>query len=113
MPPVDRNNPIRAKSSDSRVSFMEFQREFPNDAACLAYLWRTRYSPDGEHAHCPKCDRERRFKKYDAVLFEFLMENRLPREIQPLAPEHGPYLREFAEDFLAARGSLFEPLGNQ
>ncbi len=26
--------------------------------------WRTRYSPDGEHAVCPKCDRERVFRKY-------------------------------------------------
>lgn len=29
MPPVDRNNPKRAASSDSRVSFMEFMREYP------------------------------------------------------------------------------------
>src|SRR5947208_1590900 len=27
MPPVDRQNPVRAKSSDSRISFMEFMRE--------------------------------------------------------------------------------------
>src|SRR5438552_19195823 len=33
MPPVDRNNPIRAKSSDSRVSFMEFLRDYPDDRA--------------------------------------------------------------------------------
>lgn len=64
MPPVDRNNPVRAKSSDSRVSFMEFVREYADDATCLEFLWRTRYSPDGENAHCPKCDRERRFKRY-------------------------------------------------
>lgn len=64
MPPVDRNNPVRAKSSDSRVSFMEFQREYPNDAACLDWLWHTRYSEDGEHAHCPKCEQTRRFKRY-------------------------------------------------
>jgi transposase len=43
---------------------MEFMREFPDDAACLEYLWRSRYSPDGEHAECPKCERERRFKRY-------------------------------------------------
>lgn len=43
---------------------MEFDREFPNDAACLEWLWRTRYSSDGEHAHCPKCDAERVFKRY-------------------------------------------------
>lgn len=66
MPPVDRNNPKRAKSSDARMSVMDFMREFPDDAACLEWLWRERFSPDGEHAHCPKCDRERRFKKYNA-----------------------------------------------
>jgi hypothetical protein len=32
---------------------MEFMREFPDDEACLNYLWRTRYAPDGETAHCP------------------------------------------------------------
>jgi transposase len=67
MPPVDRNNPVRAKSSDSRVSFMEFQQEYPNDAACLEWLWRTRYSADGENAQCPKCERERPFKRYETA----------------------------------------------
>jgi len=64
MPPVDRTNPKRAKSSDSRVSFMEFMREFPDDATCLEHLWRTRYADDGEHAECPKCEQVRSFKKY-------------------------------------------------
>ncbi|HEX9993705.1 MAG TPA: IS1595 family transposase [Acidimicrobiales bacterium] len=64
MAQVDRNNPKRAASSESSWSLMEFLRDFPDDAACLEWLWRTRYSPDGEHAHCPKCDRERVFKKY-------------------------------------------------
>lgn len=43
---------------------MEFMREFPDDAACLEHLWRKRYSEDGEHADCPKCDTRRRFKRY-------------------------------------------------
>jgi transposase len=43
---------------------MEFMREFPNDAACLEYLWRSRYASDGEHADCPKCKHERPFRKY-------------------------------------------------
>ena len=44
---------------------MEFMREFPDDAACLEHLWRSRYSPDGTHADCPKCDREGVvFKRY-------------------------------------------------
>jgi transposase len=67
MPPVDRNNPKRAKSSDSRVSFMEFVREYPDDAACLDYLWRTRYAEDGENAECPKCEKVRPFKRYETT----------------------------------------------
>ncbi len=43
---------------------MEFMRDFPDDAACLEHLWRSRYSPDGEHADCPKCKQERVFRKY-------------------------------------------------
>jgi transposase len=43
---------------------MEFMREFPDDAACLEHLWRSRCSPDGEHADCPKCKQERVFRKY-------------------------------------------------
>lgn len=46
------------------MSLMEFMREFPDDATCLEHLWRARYSPDGEHALCPKCDTVRVFKKY-------------------------------------------------
>jgi transposase len=64
MPPVDRLNPIRAGSSESSFSLMEFMREFPDDEACLNYLWRTRYAPDGETAHCPKCDTDRKFRRY-------------------------------------------------
>src|SRR5688572_28918352 len=64
MAPVDRNNPQRAASSDSRYSLMEFTADFPDDATCLEWLWRTRYSPDGEHAECPRCGVERVFKRY-------------------------------------------------
>ena len=41
---------------------MEFMGEFPDDGACLHYLWTTRYAPDGEHAFCPQ--NARRFKRY-------------------------------------------------
>ncbi len=67
MPPVNRNKPARAQSSESRYSLMEFMHEFPDDAACLEWLWRNRYAPDGEHAHCPKCDAERPFKRYETT----------------------------------------------
>ncbi|HEX3242306.1 MAG TPA: IS1595 family transposase, partial [Solirubrobacterales bacterium] len=59
----NRNNPKRAKSSDSDLSLVEFWREYPDDAACLDKLWRERYAPDGHHAHCPVCDKERKFHR--------------------------------------------------
>ena len=64
MPPANRHAPRRAKSSHSDYSVTEFLAEFPDDAACLEHLWRTRHAPDGEHAHCPRCDCERVFKRY-------------------------------------------------
>jgi transposase len=65
MPPVDRLKPIRADSSESGYSLIEFMREYPDDATCLEWLWRNRHSPDGETAYCPKCERDRKFKRYD------------------------------------------------
>src|SRR5215211_1836794 len=59
----DRNNPTRQGSSDSDFSLMGFMREYPDDAACLDRLWRDKYAPDGHHAHCPRCDRERKFHR--------------------------------------------------
>ena len=67
MPPVDRRNPIRAASSESTCSLLEFAREFPDDEACLIWLWRERFAADGEHAHCSSCDTERVFKRYDTA----------------------------------------------
>lgn len=64
MAAANRKNPTRAKSSDSLYSLREFLVEFPDDEACLSYLWRERYSPDGEHADCPKCKQTRAFKRY-------------------------------------------------
>ncbi len=46
---------------------MEFMREFPDDATCLEWLWRNRYSEDGERARCPKCETERVFKRYETA----------------------------------------------
>jgi transposase-like protein len=64
MAQVDRNSPRRGSASESRYTLFEFMREFPTDAACLDWLWRTRYAPDGEHAPCPKCGTERSFRRY-------------------------------------------------
>jgi len=63
MPPVDRRNPVRAHSSESRFSIMEFKRQFPDDDACLQWLWQKRYAPDGHTATCPKCLQPRRFHR--------------------------------------------------
>ena len=63
MPSVDRNNPKVSAASESTYSLMEFVREFGDDAACLEHLWRSRFSPDGWHAHCTHCERERKFHK--------------------------------------------------
>jgi transposase len=59
----DRNDPIRHRSSESGYSMMEFMREYADDAACRDQLWRDRFAPDGHHAHCPKCDRKRKFHR--------------------------------------------------
>jgi transposase len=61
--PRDRNNPERRQSSESDYSLMEFMRIFPDDAACLDRIWRDRFAPDGHHAYCPKCQRERKFHR--------------------------------------------------
>src|SRR3954452_8430327 len=60
----NRNQPQRADSSESTFSVMEFMRDFPDDATCLEWLWTTRFSPDGTHAECPKCERYTEFKRY-------------------------------------------------
>ncbi len=63
MSKVDRNNPKRGTASESTYSMMEFMQAFPDDAACLDWLFRTRHAPDGSHAECPKCERERKFHR--------------------------------------------------
>ncbi|MDR7417610.1 MAG: IS1595 family transposase [Armatimonadota bacterium] len=54
MPKVNRNAPKRSTASESRYSLMEFDRDFPDDAACLDYLVRELY-PNG--IYCPTCQR--------------------------------------------------------
>jgi transposase-like protein len=46
---------------------MEFMREWPDDATCLEWLWRSKHSPDGEHAYCKRCGTGRRFKRYEGT----------------------------------------------
>ncbi|MGQ0549822.1 MAG: IS1595 family transposase [Armatimonadota bacterium] len=54
MAKVNRNAPARSKASESRYALFEFERDFPNDAACLDYLVQKLY-PNG--IYCPTCKR--------------------------------------------------------
>jgi transposase-like protein len=42
----------------------EFHLRFPDDEACLAFLWRAAQSPDGETAYCARCSAYKRFRRY-------------------------------------------------
>jgi transposase len=44
---------------------MEFMRDFPDDEACLQYLWRSHCAVDaeGKKAFCPKCELDRPFHR--------------------------------------------------
>jgi transposase len=63
MAPRDRNDPKSSASSDGEYTRADLEREFPDDATCLDYLWRQNLSDDGEHAACPKCGQRRRFHR--------------------------------------------------
>jgi transposase len=63
MAPRDRNNPKRSTSSEGTYTRADLERDFPDDATCLDYLWRQNHSDDGEHAHCPKCGAGRKFHR--------------------------------------------------
>jgi transposase len=50
----NRNAPKRAQSSESRYTIMDFERDFPDDAACMDWLMVYLY-PEG--IFCPKCQK--------------------------------------------------------
>ncbi len=60
----NRKSPQRALSSESRYSLMEFMADFPDDEACLQWLWQARHSVDGTTARCAKCAADRTFARY-------------------------------------------------
>src|SRR5438552_828002 len=63
MAPRDRNSLTRSPSSDGTYTRADLERQFPDDATCLGWLWEQHYSADGEHAECPKCGVERKFHR--------------------------------------------------
>jgi transposase len=54
MSKVDRNKAKRSSASESTYSLMEFERQFPDDAACLEFLVEKLY-PTG--IYCPTCEK--------------------------------------------------------
>ena len=50
-------------SSDA-FTLLDFAADFPDDSACLDWLWRHRHADDGTHAHCPRCLQVRQFRRY-------------------------------------------------
>jgi transposase len=47
---------------------MEFMQDFPNDEACLEWLWRERFAPNGDDvARCERCGRDRLFRRYGTM----------------------------------------------
>jgi transposase-like protein len=66
MAPGNRKTPTRAKSSESTYSLMEFTATYPDDEACLTFLWNARYNLGDDQAHCGRCEEFRPFKRYTA-----------------------------------------------
>ena len=65
MAPGNRKDPKRSGASESTYSLVEFMRDFPDDESCLTWLWNTRCAvSDADHAHCPRCEEIREFKRY-------------------------------------------------
>lgn len=58
MSKVRRDQPRRSTASESRYTLFEFEREFPDDAAAVDYLFRARW-PEG-----PVCPTEKRVTKH-------------------------------------------------
>jgi len=66
MAPGNRKDPQRSVASESQYTLLEFMRDFPDDETCLTWLWNTRCAVgDPSHAHCPRCEEIREFRRYD------------------------------------------------
>ncbi len=65
MAPGSREIPRQDLTSDAQYALGEFLRDFPDDEACLQWLWRQRYSKNGTHAFCHGCEVEAAFRRYE------------------------------------------------
>jgi transposase len=66
MAPGNRKAPKRSTASESQYSLVEFMATYPDDEACLTYLWNVRYNLGDDTAHCQRCEEIRPFKRYTA-----------------------------------------------
>jgi transposase-like protein len=62
--PGEQNDPRHPLAPGAQYTLVDFRRDFPDDEACLQWLWRQQYSQDGAHAFCQRCRTETAFKRY-------------------------------------------------
>ena len=63
VPANERNRDSEPPAGGSDYTLAEFLAEYPDSDRCLDWLWRELFAPDGSHAFCPRCGRERRFHR--------------------------------------------------
>jgi transposase len=61
--PNPNRNPL---NSATRYMLVDFLADFPDDEACLVYLWDQRYNLGDDRAHCERCGEIRQFRRYTA-----------------------------------------------
>jgi transposase-like protein len=66
MAPGNGKSPKVSVASECSYSLVEFNRDFPDDEACLVWLWRTRFATNdaGTEAQCERCECITGFKRY-------------------------------------------------
>ena len=62
----------------------DFLRDFPDDEACLQWLCRQRYSPDGTHTLRERCEAESAFRGYETK------QQRQKLDVHSLCPSRAP-----------------------
>jgi transposase-like protein len=61
--PRGAERPSPRSPAEAEYTLVDFTRDYPDASACLDRLWRDRFAPDGRHAQCPRCARERKFHR--------------------------------------------------
>ena len=55
-----------ALNSAAQYMLADFLADFPDDEACLVFLWDQRYNLGDDQAHCERCGEIRQFRRYAA-----------------------------------------------